>query len=122
MAFRQTALGIVAGLALGTIGCRGGTTPPANNAPAAETTHAPDAATIKGDLLKDWQGQKDMMMKIADAMPEDKFGYKATPAERNYGEQIMHIALTNVELLNTIGGTAPAPAVTAESAKSKADI
>ena len=123
MAFRQTAFGIVAGLALGTIACGGGTAP-ANNAPAAQSTPAPaaDAATIKGDLAKDWAGQKDTMMKIADAMPEEKFGYKATPAQRTWGEQVMHVASANAELLKTIGGSAPAPTFTAESAKTKADI
>lgn len=62
------------------------------------------------------------MMKIADAMPEDKFGYKSTPPQRSYGEQIMHVALTNVDLLKVLGGKAAEPTFTAESAKTKADM
>ena len=62
------------------------------------------------------------MAKIADAMPEAKFGYKSTPAQRNYGEQILHVALTNVDLLRVLGGKATPPTFTAESAKTKADI
>jgi len=50
------------------------------------------------------------MMKIADAMPEDKFGYKSTPAQRSYGEQVLHVATVNMALLGTIGGKAAAPA------------
>ena len=73
-------------------------------------------------LRSDWQAQKDMMMKIADAMPENKFSYKSTPPQRNYGEQIMHVALTNVELLKVLAGNATAPGFTAESAKTKAEI
>jgi hypothetical protein len=48
-------------------------------------------ATIHGDLLKDWANQKDMLVKIANAMPEDKFGFKPTPAQRSFGEQVLHI-------------------------------
>jgi hypothetical protein len=33
------------------------------------------------------------MMKIAEAMPEEKFDYKPTAAQRTYGEQIMHVAV-----------------------------
>jgi uncharacterized damage-inducible protein DinB len=74
------------------------------------------------DLLKDWESQKDTMMKIADAMPEDKFGYKSTPPQRSYGEQIMHVALVNVDLLKLLLGKAVAPSFTAETAKTKAEI
>ena len=78
-------------------------------------------ATIHGDLLKDWAAQKDMLVKIANAMPEDKFGFKPTPAQRNFGEQVLHIAQVNMMLLNTLGGKAAAPAVNLK-ATSKADI
>jgi uncharacterized damage-inducible protein DinB len=60
------------------------------------------APTIPGELLKDWQAQKETMMKIADAMPAEKFGYKSTPAQRSYAEQILHVAGANVELLGML--------------------
>ena len=102
----------------------GGETPPApatSEAPTAAPAPAPQSA-ILSDLLKDWQEQKDSLMKLADAMPENKFGYKSTPAQRSYGEHIMHAALVNVDLLKLVGGRAAAPTFTAESAKTKADI
>ena len=34
--------------------------------------------------LQDWIALKDTMLKIADAMPADKFAYRATPAERTW--------------------------------------
>ena len=108
-------------------GCGGGTTPtgepaPAATAPASAPAPGAGQASVLGDLLKDWQNQKDTLMKIADAMPENKFGYKSTPAQRTYGEQVMHVALVNVELLKVIKGAATTPSFTAESAKTKADI
>lgn len=92
--------------------------------PGAETaTPTPTSqSALLSDLLKDWESQKDTMMKIADAMPEDKFGYKSTPPQRSYGEQIMHVALVNVDLLKLLRGKAVAPSFTAESAKTKAQI
>src|SRR6476660_894430 len=78
-------------------------------------------ATIHGDLLKDWASQKDMLVKIASAMPEDKFGFKPTPAQRSYGEQVLHIAQVNMMLLVTLGAKTPAPTINMK-ATTKADI
>jgi uncharacterized damage-inducible protein DinB len=77
-------------------------------------------ATIHGDLMKDWAGQKDTLVKIAGAMPEDKFGFKPTPAQRSYGEQVLHIAQVNMMLLATLGAKTPAPTVNLK-ATTKAD-
>jgi len=63
---------------------------------------------------------KDTMTKIADAMPEDKFGYKPTPAQRSYREQIVHVAIDNVALMKFLGAKTPAPAIDT-NATSKAD-
>jgi uncharacterized damage-inducible protein DinB len=68
-------------------------------------------ATIHADLLKDWAGQKDMLVKIANAMPEDKYGFKPTPAERSFGEHVLHIAQINLMLIAAVGGKTPAPAI-----------
>ena len=43
------------------------------------------------------------MVAIAEAMPEDKFGYKSTPPQRSYGEQVMHVVQVNQMLLGTLG-------------------
>ena len=97
----------------------GGATPTVPEQAAAAP--APNSQVLM-QLRSDWQAQKDMMVKIADAMPEGKFTYKSTPPQRTYGEQIMHVASSNVELLKILGGNATAPGFTAESAKTKADI
>ena len=73
--------------------------------PSAQTT------TLSADVMKDWKAQKETMMRIADAMPEDKFGYKSTPAQRSWGEQILHVAGGNVFLMKFLNGKTQAPAV-----------
>ena len=77
--------------------------------------------TVAADMLKDWQQQKMTMVGIADAMPEDKFGYKSTPAQRSYGEQVMHVVQVNQMLLGTLGAKTAAPMINMK-ATSKADI
>lgn len=99
----------------------GGGTPPVQEAAAPAAT-ATGGATVLGDLVKDWERQRETLMRIADAMPEDKFGYKSTPAQRSYGEHIMHVATVNVDILKLVGGQAAAPSFTAESARTKAQI
>jgi uncharacterized damage-inducible protein DinB len=78
-------------------------------------------ASLRAELLKDWTELKPVMLAIAAAMPEDKFTYKSTPAQRDYGEQIMHVATGNMMYLRFLGGTAAAPAFN-RAAKSKAEI
>jgi hypothetical protein len=87
---------------------------------AAKPAGAQSTALV-ADVQKDWAAMQSTIMKIADAMPEDKFTYKSTPAQRNYGEQILHISTTNVALLQTIGGKTPAPTVNPK-ATAKAEI
>jgi len=77
--------------------------------------------TLHGELLKDWTELKPVMMAIATAMPEEKYTYKSTPAQRDYGQQIMHVANANMLYLRFFGGKAPAPAFN-RNATSKAEI
>ena len=82
--------------------------------PAAQT------ASLKADFLKEWAGQKDMLVKIAQAMPAEKYTFKSTSAQRDFAGHVMHIAQINMMVLKTLGGTAAAPAIN-DKATSKAD-
>jgi hypothetical protein len=75
-------------------------------APAAAQT-----ASLKAELLKDWVELKDTMHKLADAMPEDKYSFKTTPPQRDFGQQVGHIAGANVSNLAFLGAKTPAPMV-----------
>ena len=83
--------------------------------PAAQT------ASLKTEMLKDWAQQKDTLAKIAAAMPEDKYGFKPTPAQRSFGEHVLHVAEINVMVLQTVGAKAAAPKIDMK-ATSKAAI
>jgi uncharacterized damage-inducible protein DinB len=78
-------------------------------APAAPA--AAQTASLKAELLKDWVELKDTMHKLAEAMPEDKYSFKTTPPQRDFGQQVGHIAGANVSNLAFLGGKTPPPMV-----------
>lgn len=83
-------------------------------------TPAAQTASIQSDFLKDWTSLKSTMTKIANAMPEDKYSFKATPPERDFAGQVMHVAQINVLVLKALNAKAAAPAMN-DKATSKAD-
>ena len=87
----------------------------------AQAPSAPASATLAGDLLKDWEAQKDTMMKLGDAMPPEKFSYKPTPELRTYAEQLMHVATSNVGLMRLLDPNTTAPTLDAK-ASAKAEV
>ena len=82
---------------------------------------AAQSSTLNAELLKDWNEQKTIMMNIAAAMPEEKFSYKSTPPQRDFGQQILHVAGGNIIYLQFMGAKAAAPAIN-RNATTKAEI
>src|SRR5262249_10422871 len=78
------------------------------------------SAPLQAEAARDWFAMKDRMIKIADAMPADKFAFKATPAERSYAEQIMHVVIVDNQILRLLRPSAPVP-TTNPNAASKAE-
>jgi uncharacterized damage-inducible protein DinB len=82
---------------------------------------APNITTLAGDVQADWAGVKELFTNAADAMPEDKFSFKSTPAQRSFGEHVMHVVEVNGFILETLGGKTPPPTINMK-ATSKADV
>ena len=74
------------------------------------STVGAQAPSVQDGALQDWTRLKDTMMKIADAMPEDKFAFRATPQQRTFGEQILHVAEANVNQMGRLGSKVLPPA------------
>jgi hypothetical protein len=88
---------------------------------AAPSVVLAQTASLREELLRDWLEMKATMHALADAMPEDKYGFKATPPQRDFGQQVVHVATANVTNLRFLGGKAPAPVVDrAATAKARA--
>ena len=77
-------------------------------------------ADVRTEALSALNDMKSTMATIANAMPEDKFGYRATAPQRSFGEQILHVADANVVWTKTLGSEATPPTVDTE-ATSKAE-
>ena len=87
------------------------------------------AQSLASDLRQDWQVMKQLMMGMADAMPEGTFDYASTPEQRTFGEQALHVAGGNVFLLGFLGAEAERPTIDPRNtrtfgytATSKADV
>jgi len=93
------------------------------------STSATTAQTLSSDLLQDWERMKQIMMGIADAMPESTFDYASTPEQRTFAEQILHVAGGNVMLMGFLGADTTGPSIDrrntrtfGHTATSKADV
>ena len=71
------------------------------------------------EVENDWSRNNAMFSGLANAMPEDKFGFKPTPAQQSFGERVLHVAQVNLMILQSLGAKAPAPTIDM-SATSKA--
>lgn len=87
---------------------------------AAAQPAAAQSSKLNQDLLKDWLDAKDLLMKLANEMPADKYSFKATPQERDFGQQVVHIATANVMNLSYLGSKTTPPVIN-RNATSKAE-
>jgi len=83
---------------------------------------AAQSPSIHAEMLKDWTDVKTTMDKIANEMPDDKYSFKATPAQQTFGERVVHIAQANVGILRLLGGKAAAPTIAANATTKAAAI
>ena len=77
------------------------------------------ADPLAADLMKDWSDQKSRMMALAEAMPAEKYEFKATPPQRTFGEQLHHLAEAHVRMFKALDpqSTVPAPNLSADHGK-----
>jgi hypothetical protein len=78
---------------------------------AAARPAAAQSATLNQELLKDWMEMKNAMMKLANEMPADKYSFKTTPQQRDFGQQVVHVATANVMNLKFLRGKATPPVI-----------
>jgi uncharacterized damage-inducible protein DinB len=59
------------------------------------------------EFVHDWQISKQFTIDVADAMPAEFYGFKLNPDEMTFGEQMLHIAVSNVYRFQQITGIQP---------------
>jgi uncharacterized damage-inducible protein DinB len=74
---------------------------------AAAQTSKPDSILDIPEFVHDWQISKQFTIDVANAMPADQYSFKPSPEEMTFGEQMIHIAVSNVFRFNQITGIQP---------------
>ena len=106
-----------------TLICGGAFTSPALAEPAQRGRGAaPACTTLACDLQGDWERTRGLFIGLVNAMPDDKFGFKPTPAQQTFAERALHVADIDTKLLATLGAKTPAPPAINLKATSKADV
>ena len=59
------------------------------------------------EFVHDRQISKQFTIDVANAMPADLYGFKPNPDEMTFGEQMVHIAVSNLYRFNRIKGIKP---------------
>lgn len=107
--FVMLCLVILAGAALASL-ARAQAAPPAPPTPARE-------------LLNRWNRIGQEILQVAEAMPEEKYSFKATPEVRSFAQQLLHVAGANYMFVDTAKGQKAGPEdLSLEKYKSKADV
>jgi len=55
-------------------------------------TRAQFTETVKSQLVKEWERAKVYTLEYLDAMPKDKYGFKAQDSIRSFSQQMLHLA------------------------------
>src|SRR6185503_18527571 len=83
---------------------------------------APACTTVACDVQGDWDRTRNLLLGLVNAMPDDKWSFKPTPAQQTFAERAMHVAQIDLALLGTLGGKTPAPTLANPKATTKAEV
>jgi len=81
----------------------------------------PSCSTLACDVQGDWERTKNLLLGLVNAMPDDKWSFKPTPAQQTFAERALHVAQIDVALFGTLGSKTPAPMINAKAA-TKAEV
>jgi uncharacterized damage-inducible protein DinB len=82
----------------------------------------PACTTLACDVQGDWDRTRNLLLGLVNAMPDDKWSFKPTPAQQTFAERAMHVAQIDLALLGTLGGKTPAPTLANPKAATKAEV
>src|SRR4026207_1175741 len=72
---------------------------------------------IKAIVVKHLTTSRDFTLKVADQMPEADYAFKLTPPQMSFGEQMVHLASDQAELLAPFSSEKPNPGKPASMSK-----
>ena len=78
---------------------------------------AQTANPLSTEAKQAYNGIKNNMTKLADKVPEDQYGFKATPEIRTIGQLIGHVADSQLRTCSAVNGAAKQPGAASKTAK-----
>ncbi|MBI4460695.1 MAG: DinB family protein [Acidobacteria bacterium] len=82
---------------------------------------APEGGFL-GPIKAQWERVADMVVGIADIIPEDKYDYKPTPEVRSFREQLQHLVFENYNFMAAVAGDPAPDRAKSEALKTKAEL
>lgn len=67
----------------------------------------PDSLLDMNEFVQDWKISKQFTADVANAMPAELYSFKPNPEEMTFGDQIIHIAVSNIFRFQQISGIEP---------------
>lgn len=64
---------------------------------------------VKAALVKHLTTSRDFTLKVAEQMPEADYGFKLTPPQMSFAEQMTHLAQDQAYILAPLSSTSPSP-------------
>jgi len=89
---------------------------------AAAQTAKVNSVLDMAAFVHDWQISKQFTLEVAEAMPADLYTFKPNPEEMTFGEQMIHIAGSNVYRFHEITGIEPPFDPTKDAAADKQNV
>ena len=86
----------------------------------ASAVQAQTSNPMSDHLKGQWTNVRDLLTKMADAMPEDAYRFKPTPEMQDFGQRMAHVLTFNMRGCSTAKGEQKN--VTVSAAPTKADI
>lgn len=74
-------------------------------------------ADLKAIVVKHLTTSRDFTLKVAEQMPEADYGFKLTPPQMSFGEQMAHLASDQAGLLAPFSNAKPSPSKPASMSK-----
>lgn len=62
---------------------------------------------IKAQMVKDWERAKEYTKEYLNAMPADKYSFRANDSVRSFAQQMLHIAAANLFLMSNASNEKP---------------
>ena len=82
---------------------------------------AQDANPISANLKGSWANIRDLLVKMADKMPDDAYRFKPTPEMQDFGQRMAHVITFNARACAQVKGDMP-PALGLSQTPTKAEI